>query len=231
MKRGFAAVLLAGALAAPFAVRAQALPDVIRAAGVTVIQWQGVLAEVHRSAREKHVSERALAVVCTKMGVQLAKDRHFDLNQLISLIGGRADEINALYQQLALEEQRNNPAAGNLLRQARAAMDVGDLDQADALLKQASLETLAVVAYRQPVSRARISAIRGVNIDGVIRTLLSGGFIEECGTDAESGALLYRTTWYFLERLGLTSLEELPPLAPYLPDIESLDPDSVSSSG
>jgi segregation and condensation protein B len=105
------------------------------------------------------------------------------------------------------------------------------LDGQQARLTQASLETLAVVAYRQPVSRARVSAVRGVNVDGVMRTLLSRGLVEECGSDAESGALLYRTTSYFLERLGLGSLEELPPLAPYLPDIESLDIDSVSFSG
>ena len=105
------------------------------------------------------------------------------------------------------------------------------LDGQQARLTQASLETLAVVAYRQPVSRARVSAVRGVNVDGVMRTLLTRGLVEECGTDLESGALLYRTTSYFLERLGLGSLEELPPLGPYLPDIESLDVDSVSFSG
>ena len=105
------------------------------------------------------------------------------------------------------------------------------LDGQQARLTQASLETLAVVAYRQPVSRARVSAVRGVNVDGVMRTLLTRGLVEECGTDSESGALLYRTTSYFLERLGLGSLEELPPLGPYLPDIESLDVDSVSFSG
>jgi segregation and condensation protein B len=85
-------------------------------------------------------------------------------------------------------------------------------------LTQAALETLAVVAYRQPVSRARVSAIRGVNSDGVIRTLTLRGLIEEAGQDPESQAHLYRTTGYFLERLGLRDLEELPELAPYLPD-------------
>jgi segregation and condensation protein B len=92
-----------------------------------------------------------------------------------------------------------------------------------ARLTQAALETLAVVAYRQPVSRARISGVRGVNVDSVIRTLTNRGLIEEAGTDPEHGAILYRTTPYFLERLGLTSLEELPPLAPHLPDLEALD--------
>ena len=97
------------------------------------------------------------------------------------------------------------------------------VDGQQARLTQAALETLAVVAYRQPVSRARVSAVRGVNVDGVIRTLVSRGLIEECGTETESGAFLYRTTTYFLERLGLTSVDELPPLAPYLPDIETMD--------
>src|ERR1700742_880480 len=85
-------------------------------------------------------------------------------------------------------------------------------------LTQAALETLAVVAYRQPVSRARVSAVRGVNCDGVMRTLTLRGLVEDSGTDPETGAILYRTTGYFLERLGLASLAELPDLAPFLPD-------------
>ena len=91
-------------------------------------------------------------------------------------------------------------------------------DGQQARLTQAALETLAVVAYRQPVSRARVSAIRGVNSDGVMRTLTLRGLIEDAGQDAETQAHLYRTTDYFLERLGLRSLDELPELAPYLPD-------------
>ncbi len=91
-------------------------------------------------------------------------------------------------------------------------------------LTQAALETLAVVAYRQPVSRARVSAIRGVNSDGVMRTLTARGLVEEAGTDPESQAVLYRTTAFFLERLGLRDLSELPELAPFLPDdLESLE--------
>jgi segregation and condensation protein B len=85
-------------------------------------------------------------------------------------------------------------------------------------LTQAALETLAVVAYKQPVTRSRISAIRGVNCDGVIRTLVSRGLVEECGTEPDSGAFLYRTTTLFLEKLGLNTVDELPPLAPFLPD-------------
>ncbi len=97
------------------------------------------------------------------------------------------------------------------------------LDGQRARLTQAALETLAVVAYKQPVSRARVSAIRGVNVDGVMRTLVSRGLVEEAGQDGEHGATLYRTTGYFLERIGVTSLEELPELAPYLPDMEDFD--------
>jgi segregation and condensation protein B len=91
-------------------------------------------------------------------------------------------------------------------------------DGQEVRLTQAALETLAVVAYRQPVSRSRVSAVRGVNCDGVMRTLVLRGLIEEQATDPETGAILYRTTSYFLERLGLASLEELPDLAPFLPE-------------
>jgi len=85
-------------------------------------------------------------------------------------------------------------------------------------LTQAALETLAVVAYRQPVSRARVSAVRGVNCDGVMRTLVLRGLVEEAGSDPETGAILFRTTGYFLERLGLARLSDLPDLTPFLPD-------------
>ncbi|WP_409347754.1 SMC-Scp complex subunit ScpB [Luteipulveratus flavus] len=97
------------------------------------------------------------------------------------------------------------------------------LDGQHARLTQASLETLAVIAYRQPISRSRVSAVRGVNVDGVIRTLLTRGLIHELGQDTEGGAMLYGTTPYFLQRLGLGSLEELPPLAPHLPDVDVID--------
>jgi segregation and condensation protein B len=92
-------------------------------------------------------------------------------------------------------------------------------------LSQAALETLAVIAYRQPVTRARVSAIRGVNVDGVVRTLLARGLVVEVGSDPETGGGLYRTTELFLERMGLDSLDQLPSLAPLLPDLEGLDID------
>ena len=97
------------------------------------------------------------------------------------------------------------------------------LEGQQAKLSPAGLETLAVVAYRQPISRGRVSAVRGVNVDGVIRTLLARGLIEEAGHDPESGAVVFATTSYFLERMGLRSLDELPPLAPHLPGVEELE--------
>lgn len=96
------------------------------------------------------------------------------------------------------------------------------LEGQTARLTQAALETLAIIAYRQPITRGRVSAVRGVNVDGVVRTLLSRGLIEEAGHDVDGGATLYRTSSTFLERFGLRSLEDLPPLAPYLPEVEDL---------
>lgn len=92
-----------------------------------------------------------------------------------------------------------------------------------ARLSQAALETLAVIAYRQPVPRSRISAVRGVNVDGVVRTLQLRGLIEPVGTEPDTGATLYATTAYFLERLGLDDLEDLPPLADHVPIGAALD--------
>ena len=101
-------------------------------------------------------------------------------------------------------------------------------DGQEVRLTQAALATLAVVAYRQPVSRGRVSAVRGVNCDGVMRTLVLRGLTEEAGTDSETGAILYRTTGYFLERLGLASLEDLPDLAPFLPEnIEDIEDENA----
>src|SRR5215472_1465747 len=108
-------------------------------------------------------------------------------------------------------------------------------DGQEVRLTQAALETLAVVAYQQPVNRARVSAVRGVNCDGVMRTLTLRGLVEEAGTEHETGAILYRTTAYFLERLGLASLDDLPDLAPFLPDeiedAEGAEPDIPEPAG
>lgn len=103
------------------------------------------------------------------------------------------------------------------------AVEAFVLDGQQARLTQAALETLAVVAYRQPVSRSRVSAVRGVNCDGVMRTLLQRGLVAEAGTEPETGAILYRTTNYFLERMGLRGLDELPELAPFLPEADAIE--------
>lgn len=95
-------------------------------------------------------------------------------------------------------------------------------DDQPAKLTQASLETLAVVAYRQPVTRSRIGAIRGVSADAVVRTLVSRGLVVEVGVEESTGAILYGTSELFLEKLGITSLAELPPLPPYLPDLHDV---------
>lgn len=97
------------------------------------------------------------------------------------------------------------------------------LDGARSKLTRAALETLAVVAYRQPVTRARVSAVRGVNVDAVMRTLLARGLITEAGPDADTGAAMFGTTELFLERLGLSSLADLPDIAPLLPDVDVID--------
>ncbi|HEX6871899.1 MAG TPA: SMC-Scp complex subunit ScpB [Micromonosporaceae bacterium] len=98
------------------------------------------------------------------------------------------------------------------------------LDGQQIRLTQAALETLAVVAYKQPVTRSRVSAIRGVNCDGVIKTLVTRGLVEECGTDQDSGAHLYQTTRLFLEKVGINSVADLPSLGPFLPDnVDEMD--------
>ncbi len=102
------------------------------------------------------------------------------------------------------------------------------LDGQQARLTQAALETLSVIAYRQPVSRARVSAVRGVNVDGVVRTLLARGLITEAGTDDVTGGILFRTTTLLLEKLGLQSLDELPDLAPLLPDLADIEAQQAS---
>ena len=92
------------------------------------------------------------------------------------------------------------------------------LEGQSARLSTAALETLAIVAYKQPISRAQISAIRGVNVDGVLRTLVQRGYVDEVARDDGPGqAVLYGTTSEFLERMGLAGLDDLPPLGSFVP--------------
>jgi segregation and condensation protein B len=165
--------------------------------------------------------------------VLMVADEPLDEVALASAVGYPVEEVVGALHDLAGEyteqgrgfELRNVAGGWRFYtREEYAAVVEGFvLDGQEARLTQAALETLAVVAYKQPVSRARVSAIRGVNVDGVMRTLVSRGLVEEAGHDGEHGATLYRTTAYFLERIGVTSLDDLPELAPYLPDMDDLE--------
>ncbi len=163
----------------------------------------------------------------------MVADEPLDAVTLATAVGYPVEEVTGALEGLAREydEQGRGFELRNVgggwryyTRDEYAAVVEGYvLDGQQARMSQAALETLAVVAYKQPVSRARVSAIRGVNVDGVMRTLLTRGLVEEAGQDHETGANLYRTTGYFLERIGVTSLDELPELAPYLPDMDDLE--------
>lgn len=154
---------------------------------------------------------------------------------LAEAVGLPVCQTHRLLSELAAEYrgERGTPARGFMLRETGGGWRLASAPEhaevverfvvggATARLTQAALETLAVVAYRQPVTRGRVAAIRGVNVDSVMRTLTTRGLVEEAGTET-SGAILYRTTSYFLERMGLGHLDELPPLAPYLPEASAV---------
>lgn len=175
--------------------------------------------------------------------ILMVADQPLDRVALASAVGHPVAEVEAALTGLAEEYtaqgrgfELRNVAGGwrYYTRDDYAAVVEGFvLEGQQARLTQAALETLAVVAYKQPVSRARVSAIRGVNVDGVMRTLLTRGLVEEAGQDQETSANLYRTTTYFLERIGITSLDDLPELAPYLPDMDDLEDElaAVASTG
>jgi segregation and condensation protein B len=184
------------------------------------------------------MTQDTLAVATTELApsleaVLMVADQPLDATSLATAVGYPVDEVLAALEALAAEYDEQgrgfelrNVAGGYryYTRERYAAVVEGFvLEGQQARLTQAALETLAVVAYKQPVSRARVSAIRGVNVDGVMRTLLTRGLVEEAGTDESSGATLFRTSSYFLERIGVESIEELPELAPYLPDLADMD--------
>lgn len=170
--------------------------------------------------------------------ILLVADEPLDHVALASVVGYPAAEVDEALRDLADDytgqgrgfELRHVAGGWRYYTRADLAPVVEGfvLDGQQARLTQAALETLAVVAYKQPVSRARVSAIRGVNVDGVMRTLLTRGLVEEAGHDGEHGATLYRTTGYFLERIGIQSLDELPELAPYLPEMDDLEGELAS---
>lgn len=165
--------------------------------------------------------------------ILMVADQALDKVQLASVVGHPVEAVQEALDALAAEytdqgrgfELRHVAGGWRFYTRDEFAGVVESfvLEGQQARLTQAALETLAVVAYKQPVSRARVSAVRGVSVDGVMRTLLTRGLVEEAGQDVDTGANLYRTTTYFLDRIGITSLEELPELAPYLPDMEDLE--------
>jgi segregation and condensation protein B len=183
-------------------------------------------------------SEERLAVPLTALrpaleALLMLADQPMETMALATAVSYPTDEVTAALTALAREydeqgrgfELRNVGGGWRYYTRDEyaAVVEAYVLDGQQARLTQAALETLAVVAYKQPISRARVSAIRGVNVDGVMRTLLNRGLVEEAGSDHETQAHLYRTTSYFLERIGIQSLDDLPELAPYLPDMADLE--------
>ncbi len=190
--------------------------------------------EVTESVTEVETLEVPLAELRPALeALLMIADQPLDHVTLASAAGYPAEEVVEALHALAaeyLEQGRGfdlrNVAGGwryYTREELAPVVEKFVLDGQQARLTQAALETLAVVAYKQPVSRARVSAIRGVNVDGVMRTLVSRGLVEEAGHDSETTATLYQTTGYFLERIGVTSLADLPELAPFLPAMEDLD--------
>jgi segregation and condensation protein B len=167
--------------------------------------------------------------------VLMVADEPVPTVQLASVLGLPTDQVASILVELAAEYrggggrprgfELREVGGGWRIYSAPAHADVVGrfvLEGQAARLTQAALETLAVIAYRQPVTRGQVSAVRGVNVESVVRTLLARGLVAQVGTEA-TGAVLYGTTPYFLERMGMTGLAELPPLAPYLPDLEDMD--------
>lgn len=182
---------------------------------------------------EMPVEAASLALRPALEAVLMIADEPLDTVALATAVRHPVEDVVSALQLLA--EEYDEQERGFELRQVAggwryytreayaSVVEAFVLEGQQARLTQAALETLAVVAYKQPVSRARVSAIRGVNVDGVMRTLLTRGLVEEAGQDGDTGAHLYRTTSYFLERIGVQSLDELPELAPYLPDLGDMD--------
>jgi segregation and condensation protein B len=167
--------------------------------------------------------------------ILLVADEPVPAAVLAEIVGARLSEVEELLVDLAGEYARDG--RGFVLRAiaggwrlytnpgARAAVEAFLRAGQQSRLTRAALETLAVIAYRQPATRFQVAAVRGVNVDGVFRTLASRGLIHEVGTDPGPGqATLYGTTPAFLEQLGLNSLDQLPPLKDYLPEgVDLLD--------
>ena len=169
------------------------------------------------------ILEALLLVVDTPVSAEtLGTVTEQPVHRITEIVSKLAEELTARDSGIELRE---SGGGWRMYTRARYAPYVERLvlDGARSKLTRAALETLAVVAYRQPVTRARVSAVRGVNVDAVMRTLVARGLIIEAGNDPDTGATTFSTTELFLERLGLSSLEDLPDIAPLLPDVDVID--------
>ncbi len=149
------------------------------------------------------------------------------LEQPVSSVERWCDELAAEYldQRRGFELRR---VAGGFRYQTHAEqtpyVERFVLHDQKARLSGAALETLAIIAYKQPISRAQVASIRGVDPDGVIRTLQARGYIDEIGRDGGPGqAILFGTTGQFLEKLGIDTLDDLPPIAEFIPDADVVE--------
>lgn len=164
--------------------------------------------------------------------VLLLADQPLDLVTLATVVRRPVDQVEAVVRRLSAEyaeqgrgfDLRHVAGGWRFFTREDCAEVVTRfvVDGQQARLTQAALETLAIIAYRQPISRSRISAVRGVTVDGVVRTLISRGLVVEAGTEPGSQAALLRTTPHFLERLGIADLAALPPIAAHVPSYADL---------
>jgi segregation and condensation protein B len=182
-------------------------------------------------------ADRSGPVPALRAGVEAVlflADEPVDLEVVAEVLGHPVADVEATITALAEEYAAGERgievrrAAGGWRMYAaplaRPAVERWALAGRTGRLTQAALETLAVIAYKQPISRQEIGDIRGVNADGAVRSLVARGFVTDVGRDEGPGqARLYGTTTLLLERLGLDSLDELPPLTDYLPEAPAPD--------
>ncbi len=186
-------------------------------------------------AAESNDHDTALAAV---EAVLMVTEEPVPLAEISAAVGLEQDQVKLLIEQLRAEadgagsdqrergyELRYVAGGYRYYSRMRYAEQVSAfvLGGQTARLSQAALETVAVIAYRQPVARSQVAAIRGVSVDGVIRTLVHRGLVDTAGTDPVTGATLYTTTTALLEKLGIDSVEDLPALSPHLPGIEAAE--------
>lgn len=181
------------------------------------------MTELPLISQQRSRIESVLLVVDTPVSVrQLARALTLDPEGVAGILTEIAEEYSSRGSGIELRE---NAEGWRLYTRPdnAAAVEQFLLDGAQSRLSRAALETLAVVAYRQPCTRSQVSAVRGVNVDGVMRTLALRGLVREVDVEESTGAHRYATTELFLELMGIESLDRLPDLAPLLPDIDTID--------